>query len=258
MFENYELEIIFRDKYYIAINKPTGLLVHKSMIDKHEIYFAMKILRDQIGQWVYPIHRLDKPTSGALLFALDSESARRMNEEFQAKKIKKTYIAAVRGYIDEEGFIDYPLSVKLDKIADKKTSIDKEDQEAQTAYKRVATIELDHAVGRYNTTRYSLVELVPQTGRKHQLRRHMKHLSHHILGDTKYGRGEHNKMLREHYNCNRLMLHASTLEFQHPYTKEKILLSAKVDKTWMNFLELFAYPLDASLHHYIPQNNQEA
>ena len=241
MFENYELEILYKDEYYIAINKPSGLLVHKSMIDRHEIYFAMKMLRDQIGQWVYPIHRLDKPTSGVLLFALDSESARRMSEEFKAKNIEKKYIAIVRGYTQEEGFIDYPLSVKLDKIVDKKASQEKEAEEAQTFFKRLAIVELNHAVGRYDTTRYSLVELSPKTGRKHQLRRHMKHLSHHILGDTKYGRGEHNKMVREQYNCHRLMLHAISLEFVHPYTKKSILLQADTDKTWGVFKNLFYY-----------------
>ena len=244
MYKNYELEIIYRDEYYIAINKPSGLLVHKSMIDRHEIYFAMKILRDQIGQWVYPIHRLDKPTSGVLLFALDSESARLMSEEFKAKNIEKKYIAVVRGYIDEEGFIDYPLSVKLDKIADKQAS-QKEPEEAQTSFVRLATVELNHLVGRYDTARYSLVELSPKTGRKHQLRRHMKHLSHHILGDTKYGRGEHNTMVREYYNCHRLMLHASTLKFHHPYTKKDILLEAAFDATWQSFKKLFYPPQGA-------------
>ena len=244
MYEDYELEILFKDNYYVAINKPSGLLVHKSMIDRHEIYFAMKILRDQIGQWVYPIHRLDKPTSGVLLFALDSESARLMSEEFKEKRIQKKYIAVVRGYTEKQGFINHPLSVKLDKIADKKSSAEKEPEEAQTKYKSLARVELDHAVGRYPKTRYSLVELYPQTGRKHQLRRHMKHLSHHILGDTKYGRGEHNKMVREYYDCHRLMLHAHGLEFLHPYTKEKVNLHAKVDKTWIHFLNLFEYSVD--------------
>lgn len=244
MFQDYQLDIIYQDKYLVAINKPSGLLVHKSMIDRHEIYFAMKMLRDQIGQWVYPIHRLDKPTSGVLLFALDSESARLMSEAFKEKKIQKKYIAVVRGYTDEEGFIDYPLSVKFDKITDKKADLEKEAEEAQTGYKRLATVELDKAVGRYDKTRYSLVELFPKTGRKHQLRRHMKHISHHILGDTKYGRGEHNKMVREHYDCHRLMLHSHGLEFIHPYTKEKVYLSAKVDETWREFLNLFSYFLD--------------
>lgn len=244
MWKNYELEILYRDSNLVAVNKPTALLVHKSLIDSKEIYFAMKILRDQIGQWVYPIHRLDKPTSGVLLFALDSETAKLMNEQFIDKKIVKKYIAVVRGFTQEKGFIDYALSVKLDKIADKKACVEKEAQEAQTFYTTLSTIELAHAVGRYEKTRYSLVELTPQTGRKHQLRRHMKHLSHHILGDTKYGRGEHNKMVRENYNCHRLMLHAYFLEFTHPYSQKRVTLKAKVDETWQVFLNLFEYRLD--------------
>ena len=244
MWKDYELEILYQDEYLVAINKPTGLLVHKSMIDSKEIYFAMKILRDQIGKWVYPIHRLDKPTSGVLLFALDSNTARLMSEQFISHTIIKKYIAIVRGYINEFGFIDYALSVKLDKIADKKSKDDKEAEDAQTEFRRLATVELPYAVGRYEKTRYSLVELLPKTGRKHQLRRHMKHLSHHILGDTKYGRGEHNKMVREHYNCHRLMLHAHYLECTHPYTDEKIILRAEVDERWNVFLNLFQYQMD--------------
>ncbi len=244
MFEDYELEILYKDEYLVAINKPTALLVHKSPIDSKEIYFAMKILRDQIDQWVYPIHRLDKPTSGVLLFALDSETAGLMSEQFFSHTIEKKYIAVVRGYIAEVGIIDYALSVKLDKIADKKSSEIKEAQEAQTAFKRLATAELPFAVGRYDKTRYSLVELTPKTGRKHQLRRHMKHLSHHIIGDTKYGRGEHNKMVREHYDCHRLMLHAISLEFTHPYSGDRIKVEGPLDKVWEDFLELFEYRLN--------------
>lgn len=239
MFENYELEILYQDEYFIVINKPTGLLVHKSMIDSKEIYFAMKMIRDQIGKWVYPVHRLDKPTSGVLLFALDSQSAKTIHQQFLEHTVEKKYFAIVRGYIAKEGFIDYALSVKWDKIADKKSKKDKESQEAQTLFRRLATLELPHGVGRYNKARYSLVELSPKTGRKHQLRRHMKHLSHHMLGDTKYGRGEHNKMVREHYACNRLMLHAISLEFTHPYTKQRITVEASFDKTWDHFLHLF-------------------
>lgn len=241
MWENYSLEILYKDKYLVAINKPSGLLVHKSMIDKHEIYFAMKILRNQLGMWVYPIHRLDKPTSGVLLFALDSESAKLLSEQFKEHSITKKYIAVVRGYTDEEGFIDHALSIKLDKIADKNTSELKEPQEAQTHYKRLEIVEIPHAIGRYEKTRYSLVELTPKTGRKHQLRRHMKHISHHILGDTKYGRGEHNKLIRKHYECNRLLLHAITLEFIHPYTDETILLKAKLDETFVSVFKSFSW-----------------
>ena len=239
MFKDYELEILYQDDYLVAINKPSGLLVHKSMIDRHEIYFAMKILRDQIEQWVYPIHRLDKPTSGVLLFALDSETAKIMSEQFKAHTIQKTYIAVVRGYAPEDGVIEHALKEKLDKIADKKANEDKEAQEAITAFKRLQTVELDFAVGRYDKTRYSLVELKPKTGRKHQLRRHMKHINHHMLGDTKYGRGEHNKMIREFYNCHRLLLHAISLEFTHPYTNEVIFLKAPFDETFKNIFDDF-------------------
>ena len=241
MWKDYKLEIIYQDKYVVAINKPSGLLVHKSMIDKHEVYFAMKILRDQLGMWVYPVHRLDKPTSGVLLFALDSDTARLLSEQFKTHTIEKKYIAVVRGYTDEKGFIDYPLSIKFDKIVDKKADKKKEAEEAQTEYKRLAIVELAHAVGRYSKTRYSLVELLPKTGRKHQLRRHMKHLSHHMLGDTKYGRGEHNKMIREHYNCHRLLLHAISLEFVHPYTDEKIELKASLDETFISVFDRFGW-----------------
>ena len=239
MFENYELEILYQDDYIVCINKPSGLLVHKSMIDRHEIYFAMKILRDQIGQWVYPIHRLDKPTSGVLLFALDKQTAKLMSEQFREKTTKKTYICVVRGYTDATGLIDHALKEKLDKIADKDANKEKEAQEAVTEYERLASVELDFAVGRYDKTRYSLVKVKPQTGRKHQIRKHMKHISHHILGDTKYGRGEHNIFVREKFNCHRLLLHALSLEFKHPYSGETLLVKAEFDETFSSIIGSF-------------------
>lgn len=223
----------------MAINKPSGLLVHRSPIDRHETEFAVQILRDQIGQFVYPVHRLDKPTSGVLLFALDKESAKLMSEQFRSRESKKSYLAVVRGYIDESGVIEHALSVKLDKIADKDSSNDKEAQEATTHYRRVATVEIPFAVGKYDKTRYSLVSLEPQTGRKHQLRRHMKHISHHILGDTKYGRGEHNKLIREEFNCHRMLLHASSLQIKHPYTNDTLIIKAPLDETFKAIYKFF-------------------
>jgi len=239
MWKDYVLEILYKDEYLVVINKPSGLLVHKSMIDKHEIYFAMKILRDQIGQYVYPIHRLDKPTSGVLLFALDKESTRLMSEQFMEHTNKKTYLAVVRGYTDESGLIDHALKYKLDKIADKNANHDKEDQEALTEYKSLARVEIPFRVGKYNKTRYSLVEVKPKTGRKHQIRRHMKHISHHILGDTKYGRGEHNKLIREKFDCNRLLLHAFSLQITHPYSKEILTFRASFDDTFKSIFKSF-------------------
>lgn len=241
MFENYTLEILYQDEYLVAINKPSGLLVHKSMIDRHEIYFAMKMLRDQIGAWVYPLHRLDKPTSGVLLFALDKESARLLSEQFATHSIEKSYIAVVRGYTPKSATINHPLKEQLDKISDAKAERDKEAQEAITELRTLAHVEIDAAVGRYEKTRYSLVELSPKTGRKHQLRRHMKHISHHILGDTKYGRGEHNKFIRSRYDVQRLLLHAKRLTFRHPVTQEKILLSAPLDETFKEIFTSFGW-----------------
>lgn len=242
MWKDYILEILYQDENIVAVNKPSGMLVHKSMIDRHEIYYAMKILRDQLGgQYVYPVHRLDKPTSGVLLFALNSETARRLSEQFEAHSIEKKYIAIVRGYTPDEGLIDHALSEKLDKMTDKLACEDKPPQEAQTHFKRLAMVELSHAIGRYDQVRYSLVEVIPKTGRKHQIRRHMKHISHHLLGDTKYGRGEHNKFIRETYDCQRMLLHAISLEFTHPYSNERILLKAGFDTTFMRLFEAFGW-----------------
>lgn len=243
MFTEYELEILYKDEYLVAINKPSGLLVHKSMIDRHEIYFAMKMLRDQLGQWVYPIHRLDKPTSGVLLFALDSESARIMSEQFKQKSIQKSYFAVVRGYTEQNGIINHALQEKLDKISDKNANKDKEAQEAVTEYERVATVELPFALGRYESVRYSLVKLMPKTGRKHQLRRHMKHISHHILGDTKYGRGEHNKFIRKHYDVHRLLLHCASLHVTHPYSGEALVFKADFDDVFKRVFKEFDWEI---------------
>ena len=241
MFANYELEILYKDEHLVAINKPSGLLVHKSMIDKHEIYFAMKLLSQQIGQWVYPVHRLDKATSGVLLFALDSYTAKLLSEQFSLHTIEKTYIAIGRGYVAESGVINHPLTRKLDKISDRDAQESKEAQKALTHFKCLAQVEINATVGRYNTVRYSLVELKPQTGRKHQLRRHMKHINHHLLGDTKYGRGEHNKFVREQYGMHRLLLHAISLKIEHPYLKKEIVFEAGFDDTFKILFDEFGW-----------------
>ncbi|PSW55754.1 tRNA pseudouridine(65) synthase TruC [Photobacterium leiognathi] len=234
-----ELEILYRDEYLIAVNKPAGMLVHRSWLDSHETVFVMQTLRDQIGQHVFPLHRLDRPTSGVLLFGLSSEIAAEMMPMFAGRDMHKTYHAVVRGWIKEAAVLDYPLKVELDKIADKNASEEKEAQPAVTAYEPLATVETDIAVGRYSTSRYCLVEMKPETGRKHQLRRHMHHLSHHIIGDVNHGDGRHNRMFREHYDCHRLMLHASRLQFAHPITGEPIDIRADIDETWQRVMSAF-------------------
>ncbi len=242
MFKDYKLEILYEDAYIVVINKPSGLLVHKSMIDRHEIYYAMKMLKEQLGgKWVYPVHRLDKPTSGVLLFALDSHTAKLMSEQFKEHTIEKRYIAVGRGYVPESGVIEHALKEKLDKISDKKARDNKEPQEAVTHFRSLATVEIDATVGKYDKTRYSLVELLPKSGRKHQLRRHMKHINHHLLGDTKYGRGEHNKFIRKHYAINRLLLHAVSLKIKHPYTEERLFFKAPFDATFKRLFDAFGW-----------------
>lgn len=235
--EEETLEIIYQDEYIVAINKPSNLLVHRSWIDKDETRFAIQMLRDQIGQYVFPVHRLDKPTSGVLLFALSKEMARALSEQMQEGRFKKEYLAIVRGYTDESAEIDYALKEVLDKMTDAKARKDKEAQEAITFYEKLAQVELPYPVGRYDTTRYSFVRLKPQTGRKHQLRRHMKHILHPIVGDTKYGRGEHNRFFREQFDCHRLLLHASQLELIHPVSNKELTLKAGLDEVFTHVIK---------------------
>lgn len=229
-------DILYQDNDLIAINKPSGWLVHRSWLDKQQTVVVMQTLRDQIGQHVFPIHRLDRPTSGVLLFALSSDVARLMSEQFNSKQIEKTYHAVVRGYVDGEAVIDYPLIEELDKIADKFAQRNKPAQDAVTFYRAISKIEIPVSVGKFKTARYSFVELKPKTGRKHQLRRHMKHIFHPILGDSKHGDLHQNRAFTDYFGIKRLMLHASSLALIHPITQQQIVIEAKLDQSWQNML----------------------
>lgn len=239
------LDIIYRDEFMVAVNKPAGMLVHRSWLDSKETVFVMQTLRDQIGQYVYPIHRLDRPTSGVLLFALSSEVARLLAEQFEHHHIEKVYHAIVRGYITETQHIDYPLLEELDKIADKRATRAPVLQDCVTHCQPLATIECPVAIGRYETARFSLVELKPETGRKHQLRRHMSHLRHPIIGDSKHGDLRQNRGVSEHFSVSRLMLHASKLIFIHPITGTQISLVANWDPQWMSLIDQFGWSDEA-------------
>ena len=232
-------EVLYQDNDLIVINKPEGWLVHRSWLDKHETVVVMQTLRDQIGQHVYPIHRLDRPTSGVLIFALSSEIARLLSEQFASNKIEKTYHAIVRGYVDGEATIDYPLVEELDKIADKFANKDKPAQDAITFYKGLSKIELPIEVGKYKTARYSFVELKPQTGRKHQLRRHLKHIFHPIIGDSKHGDLHQNRAFSHYFAVKRLMLHASSVKIIHPITLKPVTIHAKLSDDWLRILREF-------------------
>jgi tRNA pseudouridine65 synthase len=220
------LPILYRDEYLIAIHKPAGLLVHRSALDRHETRFAMQMLRDQIGQLVFPVHRLDKGTSGVLLFALDRDAARLMNNQFERGEVSKSYLAIVRGYPAESGEIDHPLARMADEHAGIAASAVA--QPAQTRFSRLASVELPYRVDRYPGSRYALVELQPLTGRWHQLRRHMKHIAHPIIGDATHGKGRHNRLFKELFGCQRLLLAATAMHFTHPVSGQSIQLHAEL------------------------------
>ncbi|ENO76519.1 pseudouridine synthase [Thauera sp. 63] len=236
------LDILYRDEWLVAIHKPSGLLVHRSPIAARDERFAVQLLRDQIGRRVFPAHRLDRGTSGVLLFALDAAMAAALGAQFEARTVAKRYVAVVRGHPPEAGAIDHPLVRKLDAIerrhgvgAGRRDALPEDEDDdsaadgqktegaaaalpALTHFRRLATVELPHAVDRYPTSRYALVELTPETGRRHQLRRHLKHLSHPIIGDATYGKGRHNRLFQTLFGCQRLLLACTTLTFIHPAT----------------------------------------
>jgi tRNA pseudouridine65 synthase len=203
------LPILYRDERLIVVDKPSGLLVHRSPIDRHETRFALQLLRDQLGQRVYTIHRLDKGTSGAIAFGLDPATAREYSALFAQREVVKTYVALVRGWPEAEGVIERPLAAVEDERSGPQ---DMRPRAAQTAYRRIATFELPVRVDRYPTSRYALVELNPHTGRRHQLRRHLSGASHPIVGDSTYGKGVHNRLFRELFGVQRLLLACTRLE----------------------------------------------
>jgi len=217
------LPILYSDDTLVVVNKPSGLLVHRSPIDRHETRFAVQMVRDQLGRRVYPVHRLDKGTSGALAFALDRETARSLAEAFAGHDVLKTYLAIVRGWPADTGEIDHPLAAVRDEYA---PSVDTGPKASRTLFRRLETVELPHRVDRYPTSRYSLVELQPDTGRRHQLRRHLAHVSHPIIGDSTYGKGRHNRLFAELFGVQRLLLACVRLEFAHPRSGQGLRIEA--------------------------------
>jgi len=231
-----QLTLLQRDDSIAVFNKPAGLLVHRSWIDRHETRFALQMARDQLGQRVYPVHRLDKPTSGVLLFALSPEAATRLTAAFGTGEVHKRYLGVCRGVLPPEGTIDYPLLEEQDRH-DPHRQEGKDPQEAVTTYRCLATVELPFAVGRYPTSRYSLVEAEPLTGRRHQIRRHFKHIFHPLVGDVNYGEGRHNRFFREEFHCPRLLLHAAELTFPHPASGLPLTVTAPLDETFCRMIQ---------------------
>jgi tRNA pseudouridine65 synthase len=236
---------LHRDPFVVAVNKPPGLLVHRTALDAHEEHFALQSVRNAIGRRVWPAHRLDKGASGALLCALTREAASALGKAFEAGAVDKRYLALVRGWPPAEGVIDYPLARRLDDAEPRlATSGAREAQPATTQFTRLATIELAIAVDRFPTSRYALVLLAPRSGRRHQIRRHLKHIAHPVIGDTTYGKGRHNRFVAELVGTQRLWLHALSLGFAHPLTGEHLVIEAPLGEEWRPLARLAGWRWD--------------
>lgn len=221
------LTVVYRDEYLIAIDKPSGLLVHRTLLDRNETRFAVQLLRDQIGQHVHPVHRLDRGTSGVLLFALDREIGRQLGAQFEAQQVDKTYLAVVRGHPPASGRIDHALSRQYDDYEFRPPDrADGEAQPAATRYRRLAVAELPYAIDRYPKSRYALLEAQPETGRRHQIRRHLKHIAHPIIGDATYGKGAHNRLFTELFGSRRMLLACLEMRLTHPASGAALQLRA--------------------------------
>ena len=219
-------DILFEDEHLVAIDNPSGILVHRTRISEDK-RFVLQLLRDQLRQRLFPVHRLDRGTSGVLILGKTREAASLLSEQFRDKAVEKKYLAIIRGYVEEESTIDYPIANGPSKPA----------QEAVTHYTRLSQSEICYPVGRYATARYSLVEARPVTGRRHQIRRHFAHIRHPVIGDKKHGDCKHNKFLREEWGISRLLLHARVLAFEHPRREERVEITAPLDDTFRIALE---------------------
>jgi tRNA pseudouridine65 synthase len=209
------LEILYQDAHLVAINKPHNLLVHQSSIARDATEFALQILRDQLGQWVSPVHRLDRKTAGVLLFALDKETEKLMNQQFASSLVSKKYLAIVRGFTPDEQAIDYPLRKENGTL-----------QAAFTSFITLARTEIDLAFGKNLSSRYSFVEAKPTTGRMHQLRKHFAHIHHPIIGDRPHGCNKQNKLFKTKWEMDTMMLHAAEVVFKHPITQQNLVIKA--------------------------------
>ncbi len=224
------LEILFRDEHLIAINKPHGLLVHRSNIAADVGEFAIQLLRDQIGVRVNPVHRIDRKTGGVLLFALDKATEIAMQQQFMENRVQKKYLAVVRGHTPDYAVIDYPLRKENGTL-----------QDAITNYATLQRSELAIPFGAHSTSRYSLLEVSPITGRMHQIRKHLSHIFHPIIGDRTHGCNKQNKLFKEKWEMTTMLLHASQLIFTHPVTNKIIIIQAPLQDEFIRMKSLMGW-----------------
>ena len=221
-----EIETLFVDAHLVVVNKPSGLLVHRGWANDDDV--AMFRVRDMLGAHVYPVHRLDRGTSGALVFARSREVAATLAEGFESRQVEKRYLALVRGEPAASGTIDHPIPKSAESDAPRVPAV--------THYVLVARSAVD---------RCSLVLAIPETGRGHQVRRHLRHLGHPLVGDVNYGRGEINRRYRAAYGLHRLALHAQQIAFDHPVTGARVVVTAPMPDDLGLALERLALPRSA-------------
>lgn len=219
------LDILYQDEYLIAINKPCGLLVHRTSIAEENEVFALQLLRDQVGRKLFPVHRIDRPTSGVLVFAFSPEVARSLNDQLTNGESHKKYVALVRGWFPEEMVCDRPVKNDRGNL-----------QEATTRFVPVKQLELPLATDRYPTARFSVVEAYPLTGRWHQIRQHLAQLRHYIINDRVHGDGKQNRIFTEQLDIREMFLHARSLRLQHPVLFSELTIEAPFPSHWNNFL----------------------
>ena len=222
-----DLRILHADATIVAIDKPAGLLVHRSPLDAHETRSAAEMLRTQLGEPVWLLHRLDKATSGVLAFARSAAAASALGEAFETDRVRKRYLALVRGWPDAEGEIDYPLARDPELPSAGQPRLP-----AVTRWRRLACFEWPFPDGRHATSRYALVEVEPLSGRRHQIRRHFKHLAHPLVGDTTHGKGAHNRAVATWLGTSRLWLHATRLELPGIEGRPPLLIESAPGEAW--------------------------
>jgi tRNA pseudouridine65 synthase len=227
------LEILYQDDDIVAVNKPANLAVHRSKFVGPDDAFLIDLLREQVEGRLHLAHRLDRATSGVLLVARSPEVAAQLGEQFMGRSVQKRYLAVVRGWPEpDEGMVDYPLPGSRDTGPRK---------DARTDYRRLGTVEVDIPLGRYDKQRYAFVAAEPQTGRFRQIRKHFAHIHHPIVGDSQHGRGDHNRLFKQHFASHRLLLHAATLSFAHPRDGRLMAIRAGMDETWERLLDRFGW-----------------
>lgn len=229
------LTVIYEDDFVLCVSKPNDMVVHhayhsRNVIDEDSL---LQVLNKQFGKKFYPIHRLDRRTSGIILLAKETKYVSKFQELFTRNEIQKIYYGIVRGYTPDNKIINSPVKGRDSKVY----------KDAETHLQTANQITLDIPVTPYPTSRYSLVKLTPKTGRLHQLRIHMNKISYPLIGDGKYGDKNHNKMFERHFGVTNLFLHAYSLVFKHPFLEKDLVLTATLNNSWNKIFERFKWEL---------------